>query len=164
MSIFDIVNNISSKVFRNRSSFFLSVIYQSFLISVNLSIVSFDTCLNLSGLLFLLGESKCTEIWSENVPDLSYLGSIWSTLNPNLTSLYIICSPDNGTVDFDEFCRLYSKFSHEEQERKEGMLKSIDKLFPCSDGEPVALKKVGHCLWEEQKGWLDLDPQKLSSN
>ena len=29
---------------------------------------------------------KCTEIWSEKVPDLSYFGWIWPTLNPNLTS------------------------------------------------------------------------------
>ena len=30
--------------------------------------------------------AKCTEIWSEKVPDLSHLGPIWPILGPNLTS------------------------------------------------------------------------------
>ena len=32
--------------------------------------------------------AKCTEIWSEKVPDLSNLGPIWPTLEPNLPSLF----------------------------------------------------------------------------
>ena len=31
--------------------------------------------------------AKCTEIWSEKAPDLSHLGPIWPTLEPNLPSL-----------------------------------------------------------------------------
>ena len=31
--------------------------------------------------------AKCTEIWSENTPDLSHLGPIWPTLEPKLPSL-----------------------------------------------------------------------------
>ena len=31
--------------------------------------------------------AKCTEIWSEKAPDLSHLGPIWHTLEPNLPSL-----------------------------------------------------------------------------
>ena len=34
-----------------------------------------------------LAESKCTEIWSENVPDLSYLGLMWPTWKINQKSL-----------------------------------------------------------------------------
>ena len=30
---------------------------------------------------------KCTEIWSEKAPDLSHLGPIWPTLEPNLAPL-----------------------------------------------------------------------------
>ena len=35
---------------------------------------------------FWLSEPKCTEIWSENIPDLSYLVPICPTLNRNLPS------------------------------------------------------------------------------
>ena len=31
--------------------------------------------------------AKCTEIWSEKAPDLSHLGPIWPTLEPNLPSV-----------------------------------------------------------------------------
>ena len=31
--------------------------------------------------------AKCTEIWSEKAPDLSHLGLIWPTLEPNLPPL-----------------------------------------------------------------------------
>ena len=31
--------------------------------------------------------AKCSEIWSEKAPDLSHLGPIWPTLEPNLPSL-----------------------------------------------------------------------------
>ena len=34
-----------------------------------------------------LGCAKCAEIWSEKAPDLSHLGPIWPTLEPNLPSL-----------------------------------------------------------------------------
>ena len=37
--------------------------------------------------IFWLAEPKCTEIWSQKVPDLPHLGSIWHTLDPNLKSL-----------------------------------------------------------------------------
>ncbi|XP_005108084.2 uncharacterized protein LOC101861842 [Aplysia californica] len=63
---------------------------------------------------------------------------------------------NNGTIDFDEFCRLYSKFSSKEQDRKDAMLHSIDKLFPSTDGEPVALKKVEKLLLKLQKPDLDM--------
>ena len=32
-------------------------------------------------------EPKCTEIWSENVPDFSHLVTIWPTLGPHLVPL-----------------------------------------------------------------------------
>ena len=35
----------------------------------------------------LAPRAKCTEIWSEKAPDLSHLGPIWLTLEPNLASL-----------------------------------------------------------------------------
>ena len=37
--------------------------------------------------LFQIRGAKCTEIWSEKAPDLSHLGPIWPTLEPNLPSL-----------------------------------------------------------------------------
>ena len=39
------------------------------------------------------GGAKCTEIWSEKVPDLSHLGQIWPTLEPNLPSLPCLIIP-----------------------------------------------------------------------
>ena len=35
----------------------------------------------------MLDEPKCTEIWSEKVPDVSHFGLIWPTFGPNLTFL-----------------------------------------------------------------------------
>ena len=35
-----------------------------------------------------LDRAKCTEIWHEKAPDLSHLGPIWPTLEPNLLSLH----------------------------------------------------------------------------
>ena len=37
--------------------------------------------------LFKIYRAKCTEIWSEKVPDLSHLAPIWPSLEPNLPSL-----------------------------------------------------------------------------
>jgi len=74
---------------------------------------------------------------------------------------------DNGTICFDEFCAMYSKFSCKEQERKEEMLKSIDKLFPSSTGEPVALKKVESLLMKLQSpslGSMQLTREKSDLN
>ena len=34
-----------------------------------------------------LTKPKCTEFWSEKVPDLSHLGPMWPTFGSNLTSL-----------------------------------------------------------------------------
>ena len=62
-----------------------------------------------------------------------------------LANVLLFPHPDNGTIDFDEFCRLYMKNSQAEQERKEAVASSIEKLFPTSDG-PVELKKVGYHL------------------
>jgi len=42
--------------------------------------------------------AKCTEIWAEKVPDLSHLGSIWPTLEPNLPSL--VSRPEISSCGF----------------------------------------------------------------
>ncbi|GFN88188.1 hypothetical protein PoB_001469400 [Plakobranchus ocellatus] len=60
------------------------------------------------------------------------------------------------TIDFDEFCRLYCKFSEAEQERKEAVASSIEKLFPTSDGQPVSLRKVENLLMKLQKPDLSM--------
>ncbi|GFS16401.1 dynein light chain, flagellar outer arm [Elysia marginata] len=63
---------------------------------------------------------------------------------------------DNGTIDFAEFCRLYMKFSQAEQERKDTVANSIEKLFPTSDGQPVELKKVESLLMKLQQPDLSM--------
>ncbi|XP_059143148.1 uncharacterized protein LOC131930601 [Physella acuta] len=50
---------------------------------------------------------------------------------------------DNGTIDLDEFLKLYAKYSQEEEERKAALRESIDKLFP---DENLRLKKVEQLL------------------
>uniref|UniRef100_A0A0B6ZXX5 EF-hand domain-containing protein n=1 Tax=Arion vulgaris TaxID=1028688 RepID=A0A0B6ZXX5_9EUPU len=63
---------------------------------------------------------------------------------------------DDNTIDFEEFCRLYAKFSQEEQERRAAMLTSIDRLFPGSNGESLELKKVEQLLMKLQQPDLDM--------
>ena len=51
-----------------------------------------------------LDRAKCTEIWSEKVPDLSHLGPIWSILGPNLVTQQRTLSSQtqicDGSLDF----------------------------------------------------------------
>ena len=56
------------------------------------------------------GELKCTEIWSENIPDMFNLGLIWSLFGPNRTSLIpkintnLLCVKGHSSTSVDNLC------------------------------------------------------------
>ncbi|BFZ21458.1 hypothetical protein BsWGS_24497 [Bradybaena similaris] len=62
---------------------------------------------------------------------------------------------DDNTIDFEEFCRLYSKFRQQEHARREAILESVDKLFLCGSGDTIELRKVQQLLLKLQQPDLD---------
>ena len=62
----------------------------NFIIYIHLFILPCFVLFCFCFLFFCCRGAKCTEIWSEKAPDLSHLGPIWPTLEPNLASLWHI--------------------------------------------------------------------------
>ncbi|CAL1535722.1 unnamed protein product [Lymnaea stagnalis] len=71
---------------------------------------------------------------------------------------------DNGTIEFDEFSRLYALYSQEEDTRKRAMMESIEKLFPSNGDQQLELKKVEQVLLKLQHPGLDLRLSKEKSD
>ncbi|KAI8764509.1 RNA polymerase-associated protein LEO1 [Biomphalaria glabrata] len=58
---------------------------------------------------------------------------------------------DDGTVDFKEFCRLYSKFGQEEEVRRSLLTDSVKKLFKSNSRGEMELSQVEQVLLKLQQ-------------
>ncbi|KAH9496655.1 hypothetical protein Btru_009950 [Bulinus truncatus] len=58
---------------------------------------------------------------------------------------------NDNSIDFDEFCRLYSKFGQEEEARQSVLLTSVDRLFKSNQNGEVELKEVEQVLLQLQQ-------------